>query len=96
MGEPGRKTLLGLALILLVAAGAVPVFQPTVCTDGCDEGNGAACADCPSCAPTRAPVVLAQHESGHTETVSPHECLDPLRPSRVEDRDVFHVPRRLA
>jgi hypothetical protein len=41
-------------------------------------------------------MVLAGRDRGFTEPVAPHESLDPVRPSRVEDRDVFHVPRPLA
>jgi hypothetical protein len=85
------NALLGIAVILVIMAGALPEFGPTVCVDGCDD-----CAGCGACAPARVPVIVTQPEGRLTEPIATHETLDPVRPSRSEERDVFHVPRPIA
>ena len=95
MYAPLRNAFLGLAVIFVLAAGALSEFLPTACVGDCaDEAD--LCGDCACCAPARAPVVLAQPDSAFVRTSSTHETLDPVRPSRAEERDVFHVPRHSA
>jgi len=90
-----RTTLLALAVSFALAAGALSDFLPTTCLADCaDEADR--CGDCHCCAPARAPVLLEQPDSEFVQTISTHETLDPVRPSRSEERDVFHVPRHNA
>ena len=90
-----RNACLGFAVIFALAAGALSDFLPTTCLDDC-AGQADRCGDCACCAPARAPVVLAQPDGAFLQTSSTHETLDPVRPSRFEERDVFHVPRQHA
>ena len=87
-----RKVFLALAVSLALAGGAFSDFLPTTCLDDC-AGEADRCGDCHCCAPARAPVLLEPPDSEFLETCSTHETLDPVRPSRSEERDVFHVPR---
>ncbi len=87
-----RKVLLVLVMSLALATGALSDFLPTSCMDEC-AGEVDGCGDCNCCAPVRAPVLLEQPDSGFVEACSTHETLDPVRPSRSEERGVFHVPR---
>ena len=95
MCAPRRNVFLGLAVLLMIMAGALAEFGPIVCVDGCAD-HGVSCGDCACCAPARAPVVLAQPDGEFVQTSSTHETQDPVRPSRSEERDVFHVPRHNA
>ena len=95
MCAPRRNVFLGLAVLLVIMAGALSESRTTVCVDGCAD-HGVSCGDCACCAPARAPVLLAQPDGEFTQSSSTHETLDPVRPSRPEERDVFHVPRHNA
>ena len=95
MCAPRRNAFLGLAVLLMVIAGVLAEFGPIVCVDGCAD-HGVSCGDCACCAPARAPVLLAQPDGEFVQTSSTHETLDLVRPSRSEERDVFHVPRHNA
>jgi len=87
-----RNALLALAVSFALTAGALADFLPTSCVDEC-AGEADRCDDCPCCAPARAPVILEQPGGAFVSTSSTHETLDPVRPSRSEEQDVFHVPR---
>ena len=91
MRDQRLNSLLRLAMLLVIMAGALSEFGPSVCVDGCDH-----CADCACCAPARVPVIVTQPEGRFTEPIAAHETLDPVRPSRSEEREVFHVPRPTA
>jgi hypothetical protein len=95
MCAPLRNALLGLALIFVLMAGVLSEFLPSACVDDC-AGQADSCGDCACCAPARAPVLLAQPDGEFSEPVTTHETFDPVRPSRPEEHDVFHVPRHNA
>jgi hypothetical protein len=91
-----RAAVATICLVLVLLTGEV-LASPSVCLDGCDEGSGAACADCPVCSPGRAPVVLGPSgNASQPGPVSPHDTAPSIEPSRIEERDVFHVPRTSA
>jgi hypothetical protein len=90
-----RNALLTLAVSFALTAGALADFLPSTCLDDC-AGDADRCGDCHCCAPVRAPVLLEQPEGAFVQTSTTHETLDPLRPSRSEEREVFHVPRQSA
>ena len=91
-----RNALLALAVSFALAAGALSDFLPTTCLADC-AGDADRCGDCHCCAPARAPVLLEQPASDFVQTTSStHETFDPVRPSRSEEREVFHVPRQNA
>jgi hypothetical protein len=95
MFAPLRKVLFALAVSLALATGALSDFIPETCVDDC-AGKADRCGDCHCCAPARSPALLKQPDGEFVRTISTHETLDPVRPSRAEERDVFHVPRQNA
>jgi len=91
-----RVAVATVSLALVLFVGGAPDLL-SVCLDGCEEGSGAACADCPLCSPGRAPVVLGPSgNASQPGPVSPHDAAPSIEPSRIEERDVFHVPRNFA
>jgi hypothetical protein len=80
------------AFVALMLATSVPP-TPAGCLDDCEEERSA-CADCPLCSPGRAPVLLGHPApSLRGGPVDVQQILPTVHPSRIEDHDVFHVPR---
>lgn len=90
-----RRIAVASFLVFLVTLTSVaPVIAATPCVDGCEDEQGGNCANCPVCSPGRAIVLLGQVASPIlAEPASAYETIHIVRPSRTEDRDVFHVPR---
>jgi hypothetical protein len=85
-----------LVLAVLVGISVFPALSPTACNDGCGEEGDAGCVRCPFCASLTPPMLLPAPESPLAEPASPHAPPVIAQRCRTEDRDVFHVPRRLA
>ena len=90
-----RNVLLAMIIALTTLSVGLQLFPEAGCVDGCDEGGGAACADCPMCSPAR-PAELGPPQIGPiAEPVGDYEAPPSIHRSRAEDRGVFHVPKHL-
>lgn len=79
---------------LVMLTSVAPAIAATRCLDGCEDDQGADCANCPVCSPGRACALLGQVAGPIlAEPASAYETLLVVRPSRTEDRGIFHVPR---
>lgn len=90
-----RATSALVLLAILIGMSFFPAATPTACSDGCGEEQDTKCVDCPFCAPLAAPMILPVRHSPTVESASPLAARAVCQPSRIEDQDVFHVPRRL-
>ena len=94
MSFRNRKAVAAFLVALVILTSGVPVTAATSCPDGCEDEQGGNCANCPVCSPGRAPGLMGQVASPIlAEPASAFEILPIVRPSRTEDRGVFHVPR---
>ena len=94
MSFGSRKAIAAFLVFLVMLTSVAPVIAATPCLDGCEDEQGASCANCPVCSPGRAIVLLGQvADPILAEPASAYETLLIVRPSRTEDRGVFHVPR---
>ena len=94
MSFKSRKAVAALLVTLVMLTCAAPLVAATECLDGCADEQGGNCANCPVCSPGRAIVLLGQVAGPIlAEPASAYETLLIVRPTRTEDRGVFHVPR---
>ena len=95
MGVARRETHAAVLLILVFLSSGVPAAGPTACVDGCDDGDGAVCANCPLCSPAGAALLPTPHDGRFPQLAVAFEPLPTPHCCRTEDRGVFHVPRHL-
>jgi hypothetical protein len=91
----GLRVFAGLLVAIAILTNAVEA-TPAGCPDACSDEEQSACFDCPLCSPGRAPSLLGTPDVASFDgPVSDHELLPTVRPTRTEERDIFHVPRLL-
>ena len=90
------RVLLAALLVALTVWTVSAQAMPAECLDDCEDEASEGCLDCPLCSPSRAPSLVGHAEvAAFDGPVSVCELVPIVRPSRTEDRGVFHVPRYL-
>jgi len=88
--------LLAVLLVALTIWTGSAQATPAPCLDDCADDVATGCLDCPLCSPSRAPSLVGHAEvAAFDGPMSVYELVPTVRPTRTEDRGVFHVPRLL-